>query len=81
MKTSIWLPDADFERFEHVAARHGMSRSEFYRVAARRLADELEREAEFAARASAVIESLAVDAWEAPLLQEQQRVFLEGSTW
>lgn len=58
-----------------------MSRSEFYRVAARRLADELEREADFAARASAVIDSLAVDAWEAPLLQEQQRVFLEGSTW
>jgi predicted DNA-binding protein len=42
MKTAISLPDGDFERFERVAARTGMTRSEFYRRAATRYADELE---------------------------------------
>lgn len=42
MKTAISVPDGDFERFERVAARHGFSRSEFYREAAARFADSLE---------------------------------------
>jgi metal-responsive CopG/Arc/MetJ family transcriptional regulator len=42
MKTAISVPDNDFERFERVAARNGMNRSEFFRLAGQRLADELE---------------------------------------
>ena len=42
MKTAISVPDRDFERFERLAARTGMTRSEFYRRAATRYADELE---------------------------------------
>lgn len=42
MKTAISVPDGEFARFESVARRHGMNRSEFYRLAGARLADELE---------------------------------------
>lgn len=42
MKTAISVPDGDFARFERLAARHGMNRSEFFQLAGRRLADELE---------------------------------------
>ena len=55
MKTAISVPDADFERFERIAARHGMNRSEFYRRAGERLADELEGSSELTAIANAVI--------------------------
>lgn len=55
MKTAISVPDGEFERFERVAQRHGMNRSEFYRQAAARFADELEGEAELTAIADAAI--------------------------
>ncbi|WP_407317579.1 ribbon-helix-helix protein, CopG family [Isoptericola halotolerans] len=41
MKTAISLPDHAAGRFDDVARRHGMTRSEFYRRAAERYADEL----------------------------------------
>lgn len=41
MKTAISLPDHAAERFDRIAARYGMTRSEFYRRAAERYADEL----------------------------------------
>ena len=41
MKTAISLPDRAAERFDRVANQHGMTRSEFYRRAAERYADEL----------------------------------------
>ncbi len=41
MKTAISLPDRSAERFDHVAQKYGMTRSEFYRRAAERYADEL----------------------------------------
>lgn len=41
MKTAISLPDHAAERFDRVAQRHGMTRSEFYRRAAEQYADEL----------------------------------------
>jgi predicted DNA-binding protein len=41
MKTAISLPDHTAERFDHIAQKHGMTRSEFYRRAAERYADEL----------------------------------------
>lgn len=55
MKTAISVPDAEFERFERVAARHGMNRSEFYRQAGRRFADALEGSSELTALANAAI--------------------------
>lgn len=56
MKTAISVPDRDFERFERVAAKHGLNRSEFYRLAGAKLADELEGASELTAMANAVIE-------------------------
>ena len=41
MKTAISLPDRTAERFDHIAQKHGMTRSEFYRRAAEHYADEL----------------------------------------
>ncbi|NHN56972.1 ribbon-helix-helix protein, CopG family [Calidifontibacter sp. DB0510] len=41
MKTAISLPDDAAERFDDVARRHNMTRSEFYRQAAERYADTL----------------------------------------
>ncbi|HEY0240087.1 MAG TPA: ribbon-helix-helix protein, CopG family [Friedmanniella sp.] len=41
MKTAISLPDPAAERFDRIAAKHGMTRSEFYRRAAEHYADEL----------------------------------------
>lgn len=34
MKTAISLPDHAAKRFDHLAQKHGMTRSEFYRRAA-----------------------------------------------
>lgn len=56
MKTAISVPDGDFERFERVAAKHGLNRSEFYRLAGAKLADELEGESELTAMANAALE-------------------------
>lgn len=41
MKTAISLPDEASVRFDRIAQRHGLTRSEFYRRAAERYADEL----------------------------------------
>lgn len=41
MKTAISLPDHASERFDRIAQKHGMTRSEFYRRAAEHYADEL----------------------------------------
>lgn len=41
MKTAISLTDHAAERFDRIARRHGMTRSEFYRRAAEQYADEL----------------------------------------
>ncbi len=55
MKTAISLPDRDFERFERIAARTGMTRSEFYRRAATRYADELEDTSQLTSIAEAAL--------------------------
>lgn len=81
MKTAISIPDGDFERFERIAARHGMNRSEFYRTAGRRLADELEGEAELTAMANAAISRGGQPSADGPFLAESERIALEGSQW
>jgi metal-responsive CopG/Arc/MetJ family transcriptional regulator len=81
MKTAISVSDSEFQRFERLAARHGMNRSEFYRLAATKLADELEGEKELTAIANAVIERAGQPAGDGAFLREAQRVQLEGTEW
>ncbi|UIP59734.1 hypothetical protein DSM26151_26480 [Agromyces marinus] len=81
MKTAISIPDGDFERFERVAARHGMNRSEFFRRAGRRFVEELEGEAELTALADAVIERVGQPSVDSPFLSESERRMLEATEW
>lgn len=79
MKTAISVPDGDFERFERVAARHGLNRSEFYRRAAQKLADELDGASELTALAEAVIERAGQPAGDGLFLGESARVMSAGA--
>ncbi|MGN6127216.1 MAG: CopG family transcriptional regulator [Humibacter sp.] len=81
MKTAISLPDGDFERFERVASKHGMNRSEFYRAAAQRLADDLEGTSELTAIANAVLERTGQPSADGLFLRESERAMLEGTEW
>jgi hypothetical protein len=81
MKTAISVPDGDFERFERVAARHGLNRSEFYRLAGQRLADELEGEAELTALANAVIARVGQPSGDGIFVRESERIGLQGTDW
>lgn len=81
MKTAISVPDGDFERFERIAARHGMNRSEFYRLAGQKLADELEGEAELTAMANAAIARAGQPHGDAVFLNESQRLMRENAEW
>jgi metal-responsive CopG/Arc/MetJ family transcriptional regulator len=80
MKTAISVPDADFERYERVAAKHGMNRSEFFQLAARRLADELEGAAELTAIANAVLARVG-DPTDELFLREAARNQLRHTEW
>lgn len=80
MKTAISVSDAEFARFERLAARHGMNRSEFYRTAARRYADELEGEAQLTAMANAVIARAGQPSGDGLFLREAERA-REGTEW
>lgn len=80
MKTAISVPDADFERFERVAAKHGMNRSEFFQLAGRRLADELEGGSELTAIADAVL-ARAGDPADERFLREVARNQSEHTEW
>ena len=81
MKTAISLPDGDFERFERIAARHGMNRSEFYRLAGEKFAAELEGESELTALANAIIARAGQPAGDGAFLRESERTILEGTEW
>lgn len=81
MKTAISLPDRDFERFERVAARHGMNRSEFYRLAGEKLATELEGEAELTTLANATIARAGQPSGDEVFLRQSERTVLEGTEW
>ena len=83
MKTAISVPDGDFDRFERIAKRHGLNRSEFYRRAAQRYADELEGESELTSVADAVLERAGqpADAEDGLFLRESERVIRDGSDW
>ena len=81
MKTAISLPDGDFERFERVASKHGMNRSESYRAAAQRLADDLEGASELTAIANAVLDRTGQPSTDGLFLRESERTMLEGTEW
>lgn len=81
MKTAISVPDGDFERFERVAAKHGMNRSEFYRFAAQRLADDLEGGSELTAIANAALARAGQPAADGAFLRESERIFAGGTEW
>ncbi|HEU0257227.1 MAG TPA: CopG family transcriptional regulator [Microbacteriaceae bacterium] len=81
MKTAISLSDHDFERFERVASQHGMNRSEFYRAAARRLADELEGASELTAAANAALKSAGQPSGDGLFLRESERLLRENVEW
>lgn len=81
MKTAISLSDEDFERFDRIAARHGMNRSEFYRLAARKLADELEGGKELTALANAVIERAGQPSGDGLFLVEAERRLRAETEW
>lgn len=81
MKTAISIPDSDFERFERLASRHGMNRSEFYRRAGQRLAAELEGEAELTALANSVIARVGQPFTDDPFRQENARTMVASTDW
>jgi len=80
MKTAISIPDGDFARFERVAARHGMNRSEFYAAAARRFADELEGGSDLTDQANEVLAKAGQPADEL-FLHESERIIGEEDGW
>lgn len=81
MKTAISLPDPDFERFERVASRHGLNRSEFYRLAGQKLADELEGESELTKIANAVLGRAGQSNEDELFVRESERLLREGTNW
>jgi metal-responsive CopG/Arc/MetJ family transcriptional regulator len=83
VKTAISLPDPDFDRFDRVAKRFGMTRSEFYRVAEQKLADELEGggEAELTRLADAALADAGHPAAADPFLAESERIARTGTEW
>ena len=81
MKTAISVPDRDFERFERIAARHGMNRSQFFQLAGQKLADELEGEAELTALANAALARAGQPSGDELMLKESERIIAEGSVW
>jgi len=81
MKTAISMPDADFERFERVAGKHGMNRSEFYRLAAERLANDLEGGSELTAIAEAVLARAGEPRGDGLFLAESERLMREHTEW
>ncbi|MHA7984796.1 ribbon-helix-helix domain-containing protein [Rathayibacter sp. CAU 1779] len=81
MRTAISVPDKDFERFERVAERNGMSRSEFYRRAGARLAHELEGSSSLTTIANEVLTQAGRPSGDGLFLTESQRIISTGSEW
>ncbi|WP_435735743.1 ribbon-helix-helix protein, CopG family [Cellulosimicrobium sp. PMB13] len=81
MKTAISVPDREFERFERIAARHGMNRSEFFRRAGEKFADELEGSNELTALADAALADAGQPSDDSPFLSASEREMLRGTEW
>lgn len=81
MKTAISVPDGDFARFERVAARHGMNRSEFFRLAGRRLADELEGSSDLTRIANQILAQADTDADDELFVRGNEQRLRESTDW
>lgn len=81
MKTAISVPDGDFARFERVAARHGMNRSEFFQLAGRRLADELEGSSELTRIANQILAQADADADDELFVRGNEQRLRESTDW
>jgi len=81
VKTAISIPDDDLARLDRVAAQHGMNRSEFFRRAGRRLADELEGGSQLTGLADAAIAAAGQPTEGGPFLAESQRIHAPGDEW
>jgi len=83
METAISLPDPDFDRLDRVAKRYGITRSEFYRVAGQKLADELEGggQAELSRLADAALADAGPPAGTDPFLAESERIARTCTPW
>ncbi|MCA0436967.1 MAG: CopG family transcriptional regulator [Austwickia sp.] len=60
MKTAVSVPDDIYAHAERVAKTHGLNRSQFYSIAVKRYADELES-AELTSAIDAVVELVNAD--------------------
>jgi len=81
MKTAISVPDDDFARFERVAARHGMNRSEFYRLAGSRFADELEGASDLTRIADDVLARASADPHDEVFVRANEERLRRGAEW
>ncbi|MFD4991781.1 ribbon-helix-helix protein, CopG family [Cellulosimicrobium cellulans] len=81
MKTAISVPDREFERFERVAARHGMNRSEFFRRAGEKFADELEGGSDLTALADAALADAGQPSEDGLFLAASEREMSRGTEW
>lgn len=81
MKTAISIPDDDFARFDRVAARHGMNRSEFFQIAGRRLADELEGSSHLTRIANEILAHVEEGSDEQLFVRENERRLRENIDW
>ncbi|MEV7608671.1 CopG family transcriptional regulator [Microbacterium sp. NPDC089320] len=81
MKTAISVPDGDFARFERVAARHGMNRSEFFQLAGRRLADELEGTSDLTRIANQILAQAEIDPADAVFVRANEQRLRESTDW
>ena len=81
MKIAISVTDGEFDRFEKIASSHGMNLSEFYGLAAKRLADELEGERELTSLSNSVIKRAGKPSGDGIFLGENARRQLESTEW
>lgn len=80
MKTAISLPDDEFERFERVAERHGLSRSAFYRAAGAHYADQLEDASNLTRLANEALRANPTSDTD-DFIRTAERIISESSEW
>jgi metal-responsive CopG/Arc/MetJ family transcriptional regulator len=77
MKTAISIPDETFEEAERHAGALGMSRSEFFTVAARHYIDELDAQS-LTARIDAIIDLVGEDDSSRVAVDVSRRMLADG---
>ena len=80
MKTAISVPEATAHRIDASARRHGMTRSEFYRRAAERFADELDAE-DTTARVNSAIAAAGQPSAETEVLRRGSGDVITQGVW